>query len=368
LRYPYRKQGKRIISLALPIFALIQINDLSDRLFALWKLIGLELTLPIELEVDSILYPGLFTIPRTAAELNQLREQVFDLKKKLKAIIVAHNYQVGEVQDIADFVGDSFELARRCAEAKAETIVFCGVDFMAETAAILNPRATVLLSTTTACCPMADMITENDLNEWKAKYPKAAVVAYVNTSAAVKAGSDICCTSANALKVVESLPHDEILFVPDQNLGHFVTTKTKKHMILYPGFCVTHSKLTAEEVRLAKQNYLEAKVVVHPECRPEVVDMADAALSTSQMIRYIKESPDKSFLIGTEEGLLHRLYQDNPAKQFHIIASSLICPNMKKTRLETIIETMKTRRNRITVPEDVRLRAKRALDKMLAVY
>jgi quinolinate synthase len=192
-------------------------------------------------------------------------------------------------------------------------------------------------------------------------------VAYVNTSAAVKAGSDICCTSANAVKVVESLTHEEILFVPDKNLGHFVSTKTKKRLILYPGFCITHSKLTADEVRLAKQNYPEAKVVVHPECRPEVIELADAALSTSQMIRYVKESSTNSFLIGTEEGILHRLYTENPTKQFHIIASSLICPNMKKTRLETVIETMKLKRNRITVPEDIRIKAKRALDRMLAV-
>jgi quinolinate synthase len=274
---------------------------------------------------------------------------------------------VAEVQDVADFVGDSFELARRCAKAKAETIVFCGVDFMAETAAILNPDATVLLSAATACCPMAEMISENDLKDWKAKYPKAGVVAYVNTSAAVKAGSDICCTSSNAVKVVESLPSGEILFVPDQNLGHFVSTKTKKRLILYPGFCITHSKLTAEEVRTAKQNHTEAKVVVHPECKPEVIELADAALSTSQIIRYVKESSATTFLIGTEEGILHRLYKDNPKKQFYLISPSLICPNMKKTRLETIIETMKFKRNRVTVPEDIRLKAKRALDRMLAV-
>ncbi len=313
------------------------------------------------------MYPGLYTIKRTETELNELREQVFALKKKLNAVIVAHNYQIGEVQDIADFVGDSFELARRCAEVKAETIVFCGVDFMAETAAILNPEATVLLSAATACCPMANMISENQLNEWKAKYPTAGVVAYVNTSAAVKAGSDICCTSANAVKIVESIPQEEILFVPDQNLGHFVSTKTRKKMVLYPGFCVTHSKLTVEEVQLAKRNHPEAKIIVHPECRPEVIDIADAALSTSQMLRYVKESPAESFLIGTEEGILHRMYKENPNRQFFIISTSLICPNMKKTRLETVIETMKTKRNHITVPEDVRIRAKRALDRMLAV-
>ncbi|MBN1366463.1 MAG: quinolinate synthase NadA [Dehalococcoidales bacterium] len=306
-------------------------------------------------------------MPRTAAELSQLREQVFDLKNKLNAIIVAHNYQVGEVQDVADFVGDSYELARLCGDAKAKTIVFCGVDFMAETAAILSPDAMVLLSAATACCPMANMITEKDLNEWKAKYPQAAVVSYVNTSAAIKAGSDICCTSANAVKVVESLPDNEILFVPDQNLGHFVSTQTKKRIILYPGFCATHAKLTADDVKLAKQNLPDAKVIVHPECRPEVIALADAALSTSQMIRYVQSSPADSFLIGTEEGLLHRLHKDNPEKKFFVIASSLICPNMKKTKLENVIETMQTKANRITVPEDIRIKAKRALDRMLAV-
>ena len=313
------------------------------------------------------MYPGLFTIPRTPDELAQLREQVFRLKRELNAIIVAHNYQVGEVQDTADFVGDSFELARRCAEAKAETIVFCGVDFMAETAAILNPKATVLLSAATAGCPMAQMITEKDLREWKARYPDAAVVSYVNTSAAIKAGSDICCTSANAVKVVESLLNNKILFVPDRNLGHYVSTQTNKEMILYPGFCITHAKLSADEVLLGRQNYPEAKVIVHPECHPKVVALADAVLSTSQMLRYVKESPAASFLIGTEEGILHRLVKDNPGKQFHILSSGFICPNMKKTRLETVIETMKNRANRITVPEDIRLKAKLALDRMLAV-
>jgi len=306
-------------------------------------------------------------IQRPEAELAQLREQVFELKKKLNAIIVAHNYQLAEVQDIADFVGDSFELARRCAEVRAETIVFCGVDFMAETAATLNPDATVLLAASTACCPMAEMIAENDLNEWKAKYPQATVVAYVNTSAAVKAGSEICCTSANAVKVVESVPNAEVLFVPDQHLGHYVSTKTAKRMILYPGFCITHAQLTAEEVKQARENHPEAKVLIHPECRAEVIQLADVVLSTSQMIRYARESPANTFLIGTEEGLLHRLHKENPAKKFYLISPSLICINMKRTRLETVIETMKLKRNRVTVPEDVRLKAKLALDRMLAV-
>ncbi len=313
------------------------------------------------------LYDGIGTIKRSPDELARLREEVFELKKKLNAVIVAHNYQVPEVQDIADFVGDSLELARRSAELKAETIVFCGVDFMAETAAIVNPGATVLLSSIAACCPMAAMIDKDRLDEWKKKFPEAGVVAYANTTAAVKAGSDICCTSANAVKVVESLPNDEILFVPDRNLGHYVSTKTKKKMILYPGYCITHDRLTAEEVKLARQRHPGAKVLVHPECRPEVIELADAVLSTSQIIRYARESPETTFLIGTEDGLLHRMYLENPQKHFYLISPTLICPNMKRTRLETVIETMKLKRNRITVPEEVRLKAKRAIDRMLAL-
>jgi quinolinate synthase len=298
----------------------------------------------------------------------QLREQIAELKKKLGAVIVAHNYQRPEVQDIADFVGDSLELARRCAEVKAETIVFCGVHFMAETAAILNPDATVLLSAATAGCPMANMIDADKLREWKEKYPKATVVAYVNTTAAVKAGSDICCTSANAVKVVQSVSNDEILFVPDKHLGHYVSTKVSgKKLILYPGYCIAHVRLAAEEVRLAKESHPEAKVLVHPECREEVIKLADAVLSTSQMVRYARENPAKTFLIGTEEGLLHRLYKENPKKKFYLLSPSLVCANMKKTRLETVVETMKLKRNRVTVPEDVRLKAKQALDRMLAV-
>jgi len=304
---------------------------------------------------------------RNTDTLNRLREEVFKLKRELNATIVAHNYQIGEVQDIADFVGDSLELARRCAEIKAETIVFCGVDFMAETAKILNPEATVLLAAATACCPMAQMIDEDKLKEWKKRYPEAAVVAYVNTSAAVKAGSDICCTSANAVKIVNSLEQEQILFIPDKNLGHYVSTKTSKKIILYPGFCITHDRLTASEVQEAKKRFPEAKVLVHPECRPEVIELSDAALSTSQILRYARESEATSFLIGTEQGILHRLYAENPDKKFYALSSSLICVNMKKTRLETVIETMKNRENEITLPEDIRIKARQTLEKMLAV-
>jgi len=300
-------------------------------------------------------------------KLKQTRERITKLKKELKAIIVAHNYQRPEVQDIADFTGDSLELARRCVEVEAETIVFCGVRFMAETAAILNPASTVLLSHPDAGCPLADMIDINSLRQWKQRYPEAAVVAYVNTTAAIKAESDICCTSANGVEAVNAVPGEEILFIPDRNLGHYVSTKTSKRVILYPGFCYVHDRITVEEVMLAKQCYPQARVLVHPECRPEVIDLADAALSTSQMLRYARESNHKLFLIGTEEGMLYPLGKQNPEKEFHTITSNFICTDMKKTTLETITEAMEARNNVVTVPEEIRARAKQAIDRMLAM-
>jgi quinolinate synthase len=193
------------------------------------------------------------------------------------------------------------------------------------------------------------------------------VVCYVNSTAAVKAESYVCCTSANGVKVVESVPNDEILFVPDQNLGHFVATQTKKRLILYPGFCIVHQRFRPEQVRLAKKQHPEAQVIVHPECRPEVIDLADAALSTSQMVRYVRESSHDSFIIGTEEGLVYRLQKENPGKSFYLITSSQICKDMKKTTLETLARTMEFRENVITVPEEIRVKAKEAVDRMLAV-
>ena len=299
--------------------------------------------------------------------MSNLKQKIARLKKELNAVIVAHNYQRPEVQDIADITGDSLELARRCTEIDADVVVFCGVHFMAETAAILNPERTVLLSEGTAGCPMADMIDADDLQRWKRQYPQAAVVCYVNTTAAVKAESDICCTSANGVKVVNSLDDEEILFIPDKNLGHYVSTKTSKRVILYPGFCPPHQRLKAEQVALAKQLHPDARVIVHPECTAEVIALADAALSTSQMIRYARESQAKTFLVGTEEGLLHPLRQNNPEKAFYPISNSLVCLDMKKTTLETIAQTMELRQNVVTVPEEVRIKAKQAVDRMLAI-
>jgi len=299
--------------------------------------------------------------------LVQVKERIAELKKELTAVIVAHNYQRPEVQDIADFVGDSLELARQCTEVDAQTIVFCGVRFMAETAAILNPDRTVLLSEGSAGCPLADMISPDELRQWKQRYPRAAVVCYINSSAGIKAESDICCTSANGVKVVNSVANDDILFVPDQNLGHYISTQTKKNMILYPGFCYVHHRLKPEQVKLAKQLHPDARVLVHPECPPEVIALAEAALSTSQMLRYVKASSHQSFIIGTEEGILHRLRLENPAKSFYLISNRQICTDMKKTTLEVLARTMELRQNIVTVPEEVRLKAKQAVDRMLAI-
>jgi len=299
--------------------------------------------------------------------LKQAREKIAKLKKELQAIIVAHNYQRPEVQDVADFTGDSLELARKCVGIETEVIVFCGVRFMAETAAILNPASTVLLSHPDAGCPLADTIGIESLKQWKHRYPEAAVVAYVNTTAAIKAESDICCTSANGVEAVNLVPNGEILFIPDRNLGHYISTKVSKRIILYPGFCYVHDSVTAEQVILARQRYPQAKVLVHPECRPEVISLADAALSTSQMLRYARESNHKLFLIGTEKGMLYLLRKQNPEKEFHSMANNFICTDMKKTTLETIVKVMQTMGNVVTVPEEIRVKAKQAIDKMLAI-
>ncbi len=301
------------------------------------------------------------------SDFEQLKEKIAGLKEELRAVIVAHNYQRPEVQDIADFVGDSLELSRQCTKIDAGTIVFCGVRFMAETAAILNPEQTVLLSEGSAGCPLADMLNVDQLRKWRQRYPEASVVSYVNSSAEIKAESYICCTSANGVRIVESVPSEEILFVPDQNLGHYISTQTKKNIILYPGFCYVHHQLKPEQVKLVKKLHPEAQVIVHPECRPEVVALADAALSTSQMLRYVRASSHTSFIIGTEEGLLHRLHLENPDKSFYLISNSQICTDMKKTTLETLARTMEFRENIVTIPEKIRLKAKQAVERMLAI-
>ena len=296
-------------------------------------------------------------------ELTRIKQ----LQKDRNAIILAHNYQRGDVQDIADFVGDSFGLSQEAASQDADVIVFCGVDFMAESAAILSPEKTVLMPELSAQCPMAAMITPELLRKEKEKYPDAAVVCYVNTSADVKAESDICCTSANAVKVVDSLDENEIIFAPDKNLASFVARHTNKKIIPWDGYCPTHEMILPGDILLEKEDHPDAQVLVHPECRPEVVDIADKVLSTSGMLKYANQSESKEFIIGTEIGLIHRLSLENPEKTFIPATNYAVCPNMKMNTLGSIIRALEKNEHVIEVPEGVRVKAKQALDKMLDV-
>jgi quinolinate synthase len=292
-------------------------------------------------------------------------DEVAELKKKRNAVILAHNYQEAEIQDIADFVGDSLELARRAASENAETIVFCGVEFMAETAKLLAPGRTVLLPRADAGCMLADQITADDLREMRKEHPKAKVVCYVNTSAEVKAESDICCTSSNAVKVVESLDADEIIFVPDRNLAAYVQDRTQKRIIPWNGFCAVHERYSASEVASSKVFIKDAPLLVHPECRPEVVAIADMVLSTSGMVDYVSRSAARRFIIATENGILHRMKKLNPLKEFHPAGGPKTCLSMKKTRLEDLRAALAEMKFEITVPADVAEGASNALLRML---
>ena len=297
----------------------------------------------------------------------ELIGKILDLKKKRNAVILAHNYQLGEVQDIADFIGDSLGLSQNAAKTDAAVIVFCGVRFMAETASILCPDKIVLLPDINAGCPMANMITAEKLREKKKEVPAATVVCYVNSTAEVKAESDICCTSANAVKVVESLDAQEILFVPDQYLGHYISTKTGKKMLLWPGFCPTHVRIQPEHIVRLREEYPQAKVVVHPECRPEVIALADEVLSTGGMCRYARRSEVKEMIVGTEMGIMHRLKKENPDKRFIPVSEQAICPNMKLITLEKVLWSLEEMTPEVKVPEDIRLKAKSVVDKMLMI-
>jgi quinolinate synthase len=296
-----------------------------------------------------------------------LVEQIAALRAERGAVILAHNYQPAEVQDIADFVGDSLELSRRAAATDAEVIVFCGVTFMAETAAILSPQKTVLLPNLEAGCPMAAMITAEQLRARKAELPGVPVVCYVNSTAEVKAESDICCTSANAIKVVESLPDDRVLFVPDSCLGQWVARHTKKEVILWPGYCVTHHRIFAEDILRLKRLYPDAEAFVHPECTNEVVQVADQVLSTGGMIRRAGETSAHHIIIATECGIIHRLQKENPDKEFHCASELALCPNMKRITLEHVLDSLREMKYRIQVEESIRVRALRTIERMLAV-
>lgn len=320
-----------------------------------------------------------------------LKEYILRLKEEKKAVILAHNYQREEVQDIADFTGDSLELSRTAASVDCEVIVFCGVNFMAESASILSPDKTVLLPEITACCPMADMITVSGarntltnfpgykftdgyvypdqftLKNMKEKYPGVPVVTYVNTTADVKAESDICCTSANAVKIVESLDTDKVICIPDRNLSAWIAKNTKKEIIAWDGFCHVHDRVKAEDVDKIRQEHPNALVLAHPECRMEVLEKADHVTSTSGMLRYAQSSDAREFIIGTETGLLYKLRKDNPDKVFYPLRKDMVCPNMKKTSLKSVMTALDKMTNIIKVPEKIRVPAKEALDRMLAV-
>ena len=299
----------------------------------------------------------------------ELLERIDELRARREAVILAHNYQLGEVQDIADYVGDSLDLARKAAATPAEVIVFCGVHFMAETAAILSPDKTVLLPAKEAGCPLADMADAERLRRMKTEHPGAAVVCYVNSSAEVKAESDICCTSANAAKVIAQIePGRDIIFLPDQYLGDYVREVTGRQLILWPGFCPTHMRILPEHINRKKKQYPDAKVIVHPECRREVTRMADEVLSTSGMCRYARESDAHTIIIGTELGIIHRLAKENPDKHFVPATEQAICPNMKLITLEQVLWALEEMQYRIEVPQQVRSRAEAAVQRMIASY
>ncbi len=301
--------------------------------------------------------------------MNELVEKINRLRRERRAIILAHTYQTGDIQDVADFVGDSYGLSKKAAEVKdADIIVFCGVRFMAETAAVLNPGRTVIMPDEDAGCPMADMITGDQLRKFKAEHPGAPVVCYVNSTAEVKAESTVCCTSSNAVKVVQSLGDvPEILFVPDKYLGSFVERKLGRKLVLWNGFCPTHAMIRTETVLRVKAEHPQAKVMVHPECVPEVQDLADFVLSTGQMCDLVKTTEIREFIIGTEDGIMHTLRRTAPHIAFHHLSPFLRCPNMKKTTLAKIAHALETLETKITVPAGIAEASRRSIQAMLDI-
>ena len=293
---------------------------------------------------------------------------ILKLKVERKAIILAHNYQIGEVQDIADFVGDSLGLSQQAADTDAEVIVFCGVHFMAETAKILSPDKPVLMPDSNAGCAMANMITTRQLKEMKRKHPDAVVVCYVNCTAETKAGSDYCCTSANAVKVVKSISQDkEILFIPDKYLGDYASKQANRKLILWEGYCPTHRRILAEDILRLKAQYPKAEVLVHPECTPDVIAMADKVLSTSGICKRATESESEEFIIGTEIGMLHRLVKENPQKKFYPASNLADCHSMKLNNLEKILWSLEDMVYPVEIPPEIARRAKRSIDRMLEI-
>ncbi|MGM0492411.1 MAG: quinolinate synthase NadA [Armatimonadota bacterium] len=295
-----------------------------------------------------------------------LAQRVAQLKNERNAVILAHNYQLPEVQVLADFLGDSLGLSQQAAKTDADVIVFCGVHFMAETAKMLSPDKSVLMPDPEAGCPMADMITAEQTRQFKAEHEGAPVVAYVNTTAEVKAESDICCTSSNAVKVVESLDADTVLFIPDSNLADWVDRHTDKEVIAWGGYCPTHVRISPDTIRFMRQEHPDAVFIVHPEARPEVADLADEVASTGGMVEFAKQTDAKEIIVGTEEGLVHRLRRENPDKTFLIIPHT-VCPNMKKTTAEKLVASLEKMQYEVDVPEDIADRARQAVERMLEV-
>lgn len=296
-----------------------------------------------------------------------IRDKIKKLKKEKNAVILAHNYQLPEIQDIADFVGDSLGLSIEAAQTKASIIVFCGVHFMAETAKILSPEKTVLLPDINSGCPMADMINPEALKALQARHPGAVTMCYVNSSAEVKALCDYCCTSGNALKMAQKIipAHKKIIFVPDKYLAQYVSSQANYHFIKWEGYCPVHAKISAQDVMQRKSLYSGAKVIVHPECRPEVTECADIVASTEGMSRFIKNSRDKEFIIGTELGIIHRLQKENPDKIFHPVSEKAVCPDMKRINLEKVLWSLNNLSFEITVPQDVMKNARLSIERML---
>lgn len=297
----------------------------------------------------------------------EIIEEINRLKDERKAVIIAHNYQIPEVQDIADFVGDSLQLSREAAKLDADVIIFCGVHFMAETAAILAPDKMVLIPDIRAGCPMADMITAEELVQWKEEYPGKKVVCYVNTTAEVKAECDICCTSSNALKVVESIESDTILFAPDKNLAAYVARFTDKKVIPWDGYCYVHHNFRARHVQEKRKLFPDAEVWVHPECRPEVIDLADKALSTGQMVKEARVTEKEQVILGTEEGIIHRLKKINPKTDFIPLRNNAICSNMKKIDLPKVLRSLEEMKFRVEVPDEISRKARGAIEKMIRI-
>ena len=295
-------------------------------------------------------------------------ERIGELKRRKNAVILAHNYQIPEVQDAADFVGDSLELSRKAAGLDADIIVFCGVQFMAETAAVLAPGKTVLLPEAEAGCPMADMINGRELRAWKERYPGLKVVCYVNTSAEVKAESDICCTSSNAINVVNSLGVDEALFVPDKNLAAYVARETGKRLIAWDGYCYVHHRFTPGDIRAAKALHPGAEVWVHPECPLDVIDLADKVLSTGKMVLEARTTARREIIIGTEKGIIYRLGRENPTAKFYPARETALCAHMKMTTLAKVMRALETGTSRVEVPKDIADRARGSIQAMLKIF